>query len=240
MAGVSSGFSCPFSTWRFFLLGGIVALADWRMGRWVSAAGGRGNARVWKASTPLLGAPEAAFVHAATGVEGVLDGGPADAAKSAGGEATASGRRRGLPAPVPALALESVALLHLLVLDVDNLHQLPLEGGDLLPVLVQDLVGLRLDPLLHLSLELPFLSLDAAGAVARVGVEDLQQVLDFDVLEVLWREVFQNLGQFVQQKLFESWVIFDFFNPVLKMSVKILSFFEIKEDLDSSTNFEKS
>ena len=45
-------------------------------------------------------------------------------------------------------------------------------------------------------------------------------MLDFDVLEVLGRQVLQHLGQLVQKKLLESWVVLDLFNPVLKENVK--------------------
>jgi len=104
------------------------------------------------------------------------------------------------------------------------LHELPFERGDKLPVFIQNFVWLRFDPLLHLPFELPFLSLDAAGSVAAAWIEYLQQVLDFDVLEVLWRQILQNLGEFVEQKIFESRVCLDFFNPVLKEKIIIYLF----------------
>ena len=203
-----------------------------------------------------LCAPEAALVHSAARVEGVLDGWPADGGESAGGEAPHARGRGGLAAPVPRLRLESVSLFHFLVFDVDDLHEFPFERSDQLPVFVQDFVRLRFDPLLHLPLELPLLALDAAGPVAAVGIEDLEQVLDFDVLEVLWREVLENLRELVQQKILESRVCFDFFNPVLKEKIKIgsdlfvfissgnqrgkslLSILDNKQ-FWSSTNFEK-
>lgn len=166
-----------------------------------------------------LCAPEAALVHSAARVEGVLDGWPADGGESAGGEAPHPRGRGGLAAPVPRLGLEPVALFHFLVFDVDDLHKFPFERGDELPVFVQDFVRLRFDPLLHLPFELPFLALDAAGPVAAVGIEYLEQVLDFDVLEVLWRKVLENLGEFVEQKILESRVCLDFFNPVLPEAV---------------------
>jgi len=99
------------------------------------------------------------------------------------------------------------------------LHQLPFEGGNKLPVFIQNFVRLRFDPLLHLPFELPFLALDAAGTVAAVWIEYLEQMLDFDVLEVLWREILENLGELVQEEILKSWICFNFFDPVLPEAV---------------------
>lgn len=180
-------------------------------------AGRRQHSRV--CSIQRLCAPEAALVHSAARVEGVLDRWPAHGAESTGRESSLSRWWRSLAAPVPRLRLESVSLFHFLVFNVNDLHEFPFERGYELPVFVQNFIWLRFDPLLHLPFELPFLSLNAAGAVAAVRIEYLQQVLDFDVLEVLWREILQNLGKFVEQKIFKSRVCLDFFNPVLPEAV---------------------
>ena len=72
-----------------------------------------------------------------------------------------------------------------------------------------------LNPFCDLPLQFALFAVDRR----RFRLEDLEQMLDLHVLQIARAQVFQNVGEFVEQQIFEMRKFADFVDPALPETV---------------------